>query len=223
MIDALNSTSSTAAAASAAGISGLGRDDFMTLLVTQLQHQDPLNPMQPHEFAAQLASFTSVDQLSQLNDGMAYQIQSTQMAAALSKTALSAALVGRTILAEGNRFHVGDGGASDLRVDVGGSGGDATLVILDSAGNEVATRDLGKLEKGRRTVDLPDDLPDGDYTYRVDVKDAEGNDVAVTTYVSGLVERVLFEGGSIQLRVAGTDVVLEDLVEIGPSTGGSGV
>lgn len=44
----------------------LGRDDFLKLLVTQLQHQDPLNPIDNHEFVAQTAQFTQLEQLAKL-------------------------------------------------------------------------------------------------------------------------------------------------------------
>src|SRR5690606_13042023 len=51
----------------------LGKQEFLELLVAQLRHQDPLNPMQPQDMAAQLAQFSSVEQLIVLNDRMAVQ------------------------------------------------------------------------------------------------------------------------------------------------------
>jgi flagellar hook assembly protein FlgD len=48
----------------------MGKDDFLNLLVTQLQHQDPLNPAESTEFTAQLAQFSSLEQLSNINDNL---------------------------------------------------------------------------------------------------------------------------------------------------------
>lgn len=51
----------------------MGKDDFLKMLVAQLKHQDPMNPMEGQEFAAQLAQFSSVEQLVTLNETMANQ------------------------------------------------------------------------------------------------------------------------------------------------------
>ena len=49
----------------------LGRNDFLTLLVTQLQNQDPLNPMESQDFTAQMAQFSSLEQLFDVNASLA--------------------------------------------------------------------------------------------------------------------------------------------------------
>ena len=202
---------------STSGQIGMGRDDFMTLLLTQLQHQDPLNPMQPHEFAAQLADFSSVEQLSQIQQDMGYQLQSLQLTAALSKTTFSAALLGRSVLAEGNQVTIPEEGSGQIQVEVGDGGGDAVLKLLDSDGHEVASRELGHVDAGRQTLDLPDDLPPGTYTYKLEVSDGDGESVSVKTFTAGVVSRVLFEPGGIVLQIGDMKVSLDSLVEIAPA------
>jgi flagellar basal-body rod modification protein FlgD len=196
----------------------MGQADFLTLLVTQLRNQDPLNPLQPHEFASQLAGFSTVEELSQLNAGLSEEIANSRMAAVLNQTTFGAALIGRHVLAEGNQVVVGPDGSGEITVDVGGEGGDATLTIFDESGEEVASVDVGTVESGRRTLALPDDLEAGTYSYELSVTDANGAAVSVTPFISGIVDRLLFEDGTIQLCLGDIRITIDALVEVAPAT-----
>jgi len=195
----------------------LDQDAFLNLLVTQLQNQDPLSPLQAHEFASQLASFASVEQLNQLNDEMVFQTDNVMLAAQLSKTALSAALIGREILAEGNQVEISDSESAVIRLDVGAAGGNARLRLFDSSGMEVASRDLGNVSGGRQVVTLPSDLPAGTYTYELMITGPDGSEVSVTTYTSGVVDGVSFLNGQILLRVGSAEIPLDAVAEIEPA------
>ena len=185
--------------------STLGKDDFLKLLVTQLRNQDPLSPLQPHEFAAQLAQFTSVEQLTQLNDGLVAETQAVQLAAMLSKTNFSAALLGRHVVAAGNQVEVPASGSATIRIEVGGTGGHAKLHLRDALGADVAVRDLGS---------MPPDLSPGKYTYEVEVTGSDGKAVAVTSFVSAVVGSVFFKDGQIMLRVGTIEVPIDSVSEI---------
>ncbi len=203
-----------AAATQSATKKELDKDSFLELLVTQLRNQDPTSPLEPYEFAAQLAQFTSVEQLTQLNDAMASQEASLQMATVLGKTSFSAALIGRHVLAGGNQVTIPESGSGRVVVDVGARGGQAKLRLLDAGGREVATRDLGAVSSGRQTLALPDGLPPGTYRYEITVTDSQGGSVAVTTYTSGIVDGVLYEDSDIVLRIGAMKVPLDSLAEV---------
>lgn len=214
-----NISSVLAASTSASDRRAIDKNDFLTLLVTQLRNQDPLSPLQPHEFAAQLAQFTSVEQLTQLNEGMARQEDSLAMATLLSKTSFSAGLLGRQIVAAGDQVTIPAGSAGRVRIEVGGTGGHAELKLTDSTGREVATRDLGSLPPGRQTLTLPADLPAGSYHYSITVTGAGDKKVNVTTYTTGTVDGISFQDGRIVLKLGAIDIDLDDLAEIEPASG----
>lgn len=72
--NALNSllgvNSQTGTSSGSKSTDGLGESDFLNLLITQLKNQDPLNPMKDTEFIAQLANFSSLQQMTSMNSNM---------------------------------------------------------------------------------------------------------------------------------------------------------
>lgn len=194
-----------------------GRNDFMTLLITQLRHQDPLQPLGPQEFASQLASFSTVEELTRINAGLAEQMQSLEFSVALSRTSFSASLLGRSVLVESDQVVVPTEGKGLVTVDAGAGGGSAKLHLIDANGRDVATRDLGQIESGRRTITIPGDLPPGTYRCRIEITGADGQPVTADTYAAGTVDRVLFDADGIHLSVGGLVVDLASLVEIAPA------
>ncbi len=205
---------SPAAATAEPNQAELDKEAFLKLLVAQLKNQDPLSPLEPHEFAAQLAQFTSVEQLTNLNQAFALQSEVTQLAALLDETALGASLLGRHVVAEGNQVPVSSDGFGEVEVEVGGAGGVATLQVFDSTGREVASREVGYVAAGRQSLTLPNGLDEGIYSYAVTVSGDEGASVPVLTYTSGVVDGVYFRDGQIVLRIGTMEVSMDALAEI---------
>ena len=209
----------SASTSTAASKKTLDKDAFMKLLIAQLSHQDPSSPLDASQMAAQLAQFTSVEQLTQLNTAVATQTQVAQAAMLSSQSALSASLIGRQVEAVGNQVVVPSTGHAQILVDITGTTGTGTLTLSDSTGRVVATRDIGKLSAGAsQTIDLPSDLPPGSWTYALDVKDAKSTAATVTTYSSGVVTGVEFKNGEIVLQASGLELLLSNLVRIAPAS-----
>lgn len=199
----------------------LGRDEFLQLLVAQIRHQDPLSPLEGAEFAAQLAQFSSVEQLINLNDrlGIVAALDEAVLHAVNTNAALG--LIGREVHAFGNETVVSTAGTGSVTFAVGGQGGQATLRIFDSAGREVASEDLGVLSGGRQTVDLSQvagGLAPGKYTYRVDVVNPDGEPVEVTTFTSGTVTGVRNGSSGPMLIVGPFEVPLGKVAEVETSS-----
>ena len=194
----------------------LGRDQFLHLLVTQLKFQDPLSPLAPDAFAAQLAQFSSVEQLTKLNETIASQQQDSTLRTLLDKTMLGASLIGRHIVAEGNDFTADSSGNGTIRVNVGAAGGKATLVLLDGNGVAVSSQAAGVVRGGSQIIKISTGLPAGTYHYRLDVESATGARVSAQTLTDGVVDGVVFEGGIVWLKVGNRKIQLDKLSEITP-------
>ena len=152
-------------------------DKFMTLLVTQLKNQDPLNPLDNAQVTSQLAQLSTVTGVNKLNATLETLKNSYQSTEALQATNL----IGHGVLVEGNKLGLYEGKAilgAELESDV-----DNLQVVITSAatGKEVATIELGPQKAGIVPIawdGIPDpdklgtdgkpvQLPDGTYTYKV--------------------------------------------------------
>lgn len=143
-------------------------DKFMTLLVTQLQNQDPLNPMDNAEMTSQLAQLQTVTGINNLNTTLTSLQGSYQNAEALSATNL----IGQGVLIDGNNVTLSSS-QGVLGVDLGTAADDVKIVISDKNGQEVDTIDMGKQAAGVTPLAWDGKtssgatLADGKYTFQV--------------------------------------------------------
>jgi len=100
-----NATAASSSAPQAASQKKVSKDDFLKLFVTQLKFQDPLNPMDSTGFTTQLAQFSSLEQLTNLNDGM----KSLLLSQNSLQNAFSANLIGKQVGFEGKDVSGGAG------------------------------------------------------------------------------------------------------------------
>lgn len=195
--------------------SKLGRDDFLKIFITQLQYQDPLNPMEGTEFTAQLAQFSSLEQLFNLNEELK-QIKAIQTGGSRFQ-ALS--LIGKEIGAEGDQLALEEEGEATGAFELHGPA-DCTVIVEDESGNLVRKIPLGQREKGQHTFqwDGRDEtgarMGPGSYRFSILALDETGQAVPVDTYISGLVSRVSMDGNSPTLYVGDIPVDLSQVTEV---------
>jgi flagellar basal-body rod modification protein FlgD len=151
-------------------------DKFMTLLVTQLQNQDPLNPMDNAQMTSQLAQLQTVTGVNKLNTTLESLKSSYQSSEAMQATNL----IGHGVLVAGSGVTLASGKAV-LGVELGSDADNLKVVISDAKGNEVETMDLGAQKAGVLPLawnGVPDPtkldssgkpitLADGNYTFKV--------------------------------------------------------
>ncbi len=184
----------------------LGQDDFLTLLVAQLQNQDPLNPSDPTEFTAQLANYSQLEQLFNLNDSMDRLAESQNNSERLS--ALS--MIGKEVLVEGSSFQLGEDTAQ-IGYKVDGTASEIQIHIQDEAGQRVATLHPNELTTGNHFItwqgvdENGEHLPPGKYSIVIESKSsAEGETVGVSPLVRADVTGVdLGDGGAVLITDVG--------------------
>ena len=193
----------------------LGQTEFLSLLVAQLQNQDPLNPLDSADFSAQLAQFSSLEQLMQINERIA-ELGEDPSTGVPSFDPVG--LLGRDVVANGGGVAVAGGDASALEYTLADAG-KVTIEVRGASGNLISTADLGELGAGTHTLDLDDvsafaDLGDGAYTVSVAVQSGAAAPAAVATRVSGTVTGVDLTTNPPTVRIGELEIPLGDVREV---------
>lgn len=181
----------------------MDQDDFLTILVAQLTHQDPLSPMEDTDMTSQLAEFSSLEQLTNINDGISGLSKSMTQSDMLS----AVSFIGKEVKAEGYKISVTEGNASTIYYGFGEPVSSIKMNIYDGDGAIIKTIDLGSKEAGSYQYDWDgtneggEKMPDGQYGIGILGEDKEGKPVMVQTEISGRVDAVVNEGGTQYLRL----------------------
>lgn len=195
----------------------LGKQDFLQLLVAQLKNQDPMNPMQGAEFSAQLAQFSSLEQLTELNKGFDGLVGAVNGQSKLAQTTMGANLVGRNAVAEGTMMGVDGNGAAKATVELPQSARSVTVYLLDSMGNVIESKEFNELPPGRQafTWQARTAKP-GNYSYAVEATGLDGKAIQPRQLVSGRIDGLFFQDGKVLLGIGGSKVPMDGLLEISP-------
>ncbi|WP_022665843.1 FlgD immunoglobulin-like domain containing protein [Desulfospira joergensenii] len=182
----------------------IGSEDFLTLLVAQLENQNPLDPADTSQFTDQLAQFTQVEQLINLNGKMDEMLKT----AADSDSATNATdYVGMQVTAIANTMTVEDGSVTSGFYTLS-KPADVVVVIQDENGNTVKTLEEGQQEAGSYLIAWDgtdangDAVDEGTYTYTVMANAGSGYE-KVTSTITGTVNSVVYQNGKPYLVVGG--------------------
>jgi len=197
----------------------LGKDAFLLLLLTQLQNQDPTNPMDNTEMTAQLAQFSQLEQLANMNSSIETQtgyIQAQNQFQTLT-------MIGKEVLAENDQLSVTNGES-----DVDGSiilteACKVVVYIVDAKGNQVRSIDMGTLNAGKHDIgwdgknNVGRKVDDGAYKFQVTATSVTGEllDDGVYPQVSGKITSVSFDAsGQPIIHMGNASLGLGQVVQI---------
>ncbi len=189
----------------------LTKDDFMMLFVTQLQYQDPMNPMESAEMASQMAQFNMLDLMYKNNEAMEQLAQTYQTSMGLS----AVSLLGHWVYHQGSSVTLQEAGQPQtLYLDLDTDAASAGLEIRDQEGALVNILDLGPLHEGRNTIvwdgtDLNGQpVPPGSYRIMAAAQDQNGDEMAARLWTQGRIVKIEYaEDNTPRLQLENGSIV----------------
>lgn len=189
---------------------------FYKLLTTQIQYQDPLNPMENTEFTSQLAQLTSVEQLQGVNKNLTY----LQLYMASINNSQALGFIGKEIKATGNSIYWDGSNSPNVNYTLNGEASRVIINIFDQNNMLVRTIHAGEQSKGEQSLVWDGRDKNGNavgkglYKFEVLATNTDGKAVSSTTMLSGKVEGLSFENGVTYVLVNGQKIAIGDIISI---------
>lgn len=193
----------------------LGKDDFLNLLIKQMQYQDPLNPVENADFTAQLAQFTSLETLSNIDENIADL--GVLQSSINNITAVS--FIGKNVNAQGNVVNY-TGSDVAINYELSDLAAEVTVKIYNSDGQLVRTMRKENVAAGDAQClwdgkdDAGNTVSEGRYRFFISAADYDGASVKAATYTTGQVTGVRYEGGITYLIIGDKEVNIADIKKI---------
>jgi flagellar basal-body rod modification protein FlgD len=201
----------------------LGKEDFLKLLTLQLRSQNPLNPASNQEMAAQLAQFSALEQMQNINTTLEQLLQSNASLALQIAQYSAPALIGKTARVSSSQvsydgtkavslgYHLTDTSAVEGTIEIRSASG-VLVRRIQLASSEVAA--------GTHTIewDGRDDrgqlVPPGTYSVSIRARTNNGADVAVTSFVRGTITGVRYSSNGLMVLLGALEVPISNIIEI---------
>lgn len=202
------------------GSDTLGKQDFLNLLMAQITHQNPLDPMDSQGMMDQLTSMGSLEQLVNLNMEMA-KLNSTQQDIAQSN---AYSFLDKDVTIRGGMARVVSGTSPELQFQLPREAASVHVFVTDEQGNPVRSLDLGQMARG--THGIPWDardrdggmVGDGNYRYTVAAKSSEGESIPAELLMRGKVSGIKFVDNRPVVMMNGMPIDTRNIVEISNSS-----
>ena len=199
----------------------LGKDDFLQLLVTKLQYQDPLKPMEDENFIAQLAQFSTLEQMNNIAEGIESSNQWDYLQMQSLNNVMASGLIGREVTADFSGVYLDTTNQPQISYTLDQGAAGITFEIRNESGTLVATLEDEDVAMGEQSIkwdgkdDLGNRLPEGYYTITAEATTVAGDTFTPTLEISGVVSTIRYRDGAAYVLINGTEVALGDIRAVG--------
>jgi len=195
----------------------LDKDAFFKLMMAQLKQQDPSNPLKSHEMAAQLAQFSGLEQMTNMNQTLS-EMKNAQKPA---ENFQSLNLIGKAVAGDSSKFSRSQFDKEhDFKFNLNADAATATVKVKNSDGDVVRTYNLKNLKAGESKITWNGEnengqkVRSGEFQFSIEAYDANERKMSVDTTFSGLISGVTFTPTGPILQVGKQSIRLQDVSQI---------
>jgi flagellar basal-body rod modification protein FlgD len=195
----------------------LGKDAFMSLLLAQMKNQDPTNPLKSHEMAAQLAQFTQLEKLQNIDSG----IEGLRKDAQPDHNLQALGFIGKAVMTDNSRVsHANAEEGHDIRFNLPADAQTVSIRIKDAEGNLVRNIETRNAKTGKNTINWNgknedgQSTPVGEYVAEFEALSSNGKKLHVESKVEGLITGVQFTAKGPMLMVGRQAVQMSEVKTI---------
>jgi flagellar basal-body rod modification protein FlgD len=198
----------------------LGKDDFLRLFVTRLANQDPSSPMQDEDFIAQMAQFTQLEELQNMNTSLENALASDLALAQTINNTMATSLIGRSVRVQSDSVVLDESGVATISFELAEATDDVTIEITNSDGSLVRALRMDGVPSGLNEITWDgldaqgSPVAAGQYNLKFTASDADGNAIAAHGYFNGTVDGVRYVDGAGMLTVGNVLIPLSDVLEV---------
>lgn len=195
----------------------LGKDDFLKLLITKLTHQDPLKPMEDEAFVAQLAQFSSLEQLQNVNNSLENSLEWDYLQMQTINNTMATGLIGREVVASYNGVYLDSNNQPTISFNSPQYAQRVNVQIMDINGSVVRTLVDKEVPPGSNKIQWDgldqngQRVGEGYYAINISAVDANGELFTPSTFLQGKVNGIVYREGSAYLQVEGMEIPLSEI------------
>ena len=196
--------------------SRLGKEEFLKLFMAQMQYQNPLEPLKGTEFTAQLAQFSQLEQMWNINENL----KNNQLFLDSLNNAQAVNFIGKNIKAVGNSVYLKEGDSAFIHYKLKEDAAKVFVHIYDTNGNLVTTLELKNQKAGEQKLkwdgkdDKGNSLGSGQYSFEIEAYDADEKRIDVISYIQGEVTGVTYEENIVYLLLGEQKIAISDVIQI---------
>ncbi len=198
----------------------LGKEDFLKLLLTQLQNQDPFKPLENQDMIAQLAQFSTLELQQRMADGFDSSAESDYLLGQLLNNTMATTMIGKGVRVAADSFRFAGSNVEEIGYQLDGNATDVSLTIYDS--NNLPVRTVAGLDGGEGyhkwewdgRNDAGKSVNPGTYTFQVTASNGADNEIGASEMLIGTVRGIRYVNGNAMVLLGDSEVGMGNVQEV---------